>query len=43
MNDGLLPRPTDSAFNRKQAIYMAVSSAEVTAFQMSKRLAYALT
>ncbi len=42
MNDCSLPRPANSALDCKQAIDMAVSSAQVAFFHVTKGLAYAL-
>jgi hypothetical protein len=43
VNDRALACSADSSVDRKQAIHMAVSCAQVAAFQMSKRLAHALS
>jgi hypothetical protein len=43
MDDGAFACPADSSLNRDQAIHIAVSSAQVASFQMSKGLAHALS
>jgi hypothetical protein len=43
MNDRSLPRPANSPLDRKQAIDMAVASAQVAFFHVAKGLAYALS